>query len=123
MPRARRLIALLIVILAGGAFWHGHRGERPLEPAGVVRLAASPALSPATFWIAQERGILGSTAVVHTIKFLARADQGITREAAWPRASGQPGQAFANSLDLIDFDALAAIAPESITMIRGTPPR
>ncbi len=136
MSGRRRLFLLvaagLAVLLAGGHLWQRHAAKPALDRVGTLRLAVSPTLSPATFWIAQDHGlfaragvdarliacatgkacaeamlrgeadlaaateflatraaysnkdlrILGGTAMVHTIKLLARADKGITHPGA-----------------------------------------
>lgn len=49
-------VAIVAIALAAGLVWKRYAAERPLDKAGKVSIAASLTVSPATVWIAQDRG-------------------------------------------------------------------
>ena len=66
-PRILLIVLALLIAVTGGYFWQRHAAERPLDPVGKVSLAASLTLSPATLWIAQDRGLFARAGLEATM--------------------------------------------------------
>jgi hypothetical protein len=104
-PRILLIVLALLIAVTGGYFWQRHAAERPLDPVGLEPAAIDRELRESRFDFGLPQALLSV----------------LEAEGRWLQEQGTPGELPANSLDLIAFEPLLAVAPETVTMIRGRP--